>query len=93
MLWKGQHSWNISVMKEARADLKVVLESSTECPSRGIFFVHKKNHQNKQTYFKTILQALLLVTKQADPIKGLLKSIRLFNIVLSSTLQSPLKIV
>ena len=34
---KGQHSWNISVMKEARVDLKVVLELSAECPFRGIF--------------------------------------------------------
>ena len=35
---KGQHSWKISVMKEARVDPKVVLESLMECPSRGIFF-------------------------------------------------------
>ena len=35
-----------------------------------------------------ILQALLLVTKQAEPIKGLF--IRLFGVVLSSTLQFPL---
>ena len=32
---KGQHSWNISVTKEARVDPKVVLESSVECSSRG----------------------------------------------------------
>ena len=66
MLPKGQHSWNISVMKEARVDPKVVLELSTECSSGESFFVHKKNPQNKQTYFKTILQAFLLVTKQAE---------------------------
>ena len=44
VLRKGQHSWNISVTKEARVDPKVVLESSMECPSRGIFFSVKKNH-------------------------------------------------
>ena len=38
-----------------------------------IFWPITKNSQNKQTYFKIILQALLLVTKQAEPIKGLLK--------------------
>ena len=38
VLRKGQHSWNISVTKEARSDPKVVLESSMECPFRGIFF-------------------------------------------------------
>ena len=75
MLRKGQHSWNISVTKEARVDPKVVLESLTECPSRRNFFVHKKNHQ---TYFNTILQALLLVTQQAEPIKGLSTAVHLF---------------
>ena len=35
-----------------------------------------------------ILQALLLVTKQAEPIKGIF--IRLLSIVLSSALHSPL---
>ena len=77
MLRKGQHSWNISVRKEAMVDPKVVLESSMECPSRGIFFVHKKiiktNKHISNRYFK-----LLLVTKQADPIKGLLKGIHSF---------------
>ena len=34
VLPKGQHSWNISVMKEARV---VVLEPPMECPSRRIF--------------------------------------------------------
>ena len=63
-------------------DPKVVLESSMECPFLGIFFARKKNSQNKQTYFKMILQALLLVTKQ--------QFICLFSVVLSSTLQSPL---
>ena len=38
VLRKGQRSWNIFLTKEARADPKVVLESSMECPSRGIFF-------------------------------------------------------
>ena len=38
VLPKGQHSWNISVTKEARMDLKVVLELSMECLFRGIFF-------------------------------------------------------
>ena len=38
VLRKGQHSWNISVTKEARVDPKVVLELLMECPSRGIFF-------------------------------------------------------
>ena len=47
-------------------------------PFSGNLFLSIKNHQNKQTYFKTILQALLLVTKQAYPIKGLLKGIHLF---------------
>ena len=62
---KGQHSWNISVTKEARVDPKVVLESLMECPyfARTIFF------KPKQTYFKLMLQALLLVTNQAEPVK------------------------
>jgi len=34
-----------------------------------------------------ILQALLLVTKQSEPIKGLLTAVH--SVVLSSTLQSP----
>ena len=38
MFRKGQRSWNISVTKEARMDPKVVLESSTKCLFRGIFF-------------------------------------------------------
>ena len=38
VLPKGQLSWNISLMKEARVDPKIVLELSMECPSRGIFF-------------------------------------------------------
>ena len=38
VLPNGQHSWNISVTKEARVDPKVVLESLMKCPSRGIFF-------------------------------------------------------
>jgi len=43
VLLKGQHSWNISVTKEARMDPKVVLESSMECHSQGIlFFTVKK---------------------------------------------------
>ena len=52
----------------------------------GIFFLPKKNRQHKQTYFKIILQALLLVTKQAEPIKGLLTAVHSF-VVLTSTLQ------
>ena len=40
----------------------------------NLFLSIEKNHQNKQT----ILQALLLVTKQAEPIKGLLNGIHLF---------------
>ena len=31
VLPKGQHSWHISVMKEARMDPKVVLELSMKC--------------------------------------------------------------
>ena len=42
VLPKGQHSWNISVTKEARVDPKVVLESSMECPSRGNFLLPVK---------------------------------------------------
>ena len=38
VLRKGQHSWNISVMKEARMVPKVVLESSMEFLFHGIFF-------------------------------------------------------
>ena len=59
----------------------------------------KKNCQNKQTYFKMKFQALLLVTKQAEPIKSLLikcskqQLICLFSVVLSSTLQCSLNIV
>ena len=42
VLPKGQHSWNISETKEARVDPKVVLESSAECPFRGIFICPPK---------------------------------------------------
>ena len=38
VLRKGQHSWNISVMKQARMDPKVVLELLMECPSWEISF-------------------------------------------------------
>ena len=38
VLPKGQHSWNISVMKEAKMDPKVVFESSAKCSFRRIFF-------------------------------------------------------
>ena len=38
VLPKGQHSWNISITKEARMDPEVVLDSSAECLFRGIFF-------------------------------------------------------
>ena len=75
MLLKGQHPRNISVTKEDRMDPKVVLESSMECLFRGIFFSRKKIVKIKGTYFKMILQALLLVTKQAEPIKGLLTAV------------------
>ena len=45
MLPKGQHSWNISVTKEARVDPKVVLESSLleSC------FAHKKSLKETNT--------------------------------------------
>ena len=56
----------MSLTKEARVDPKVVLELSAHF--REYFFL------NKQAYLKKILQALLLVTKQAEPIKGLLNS-------------------
>ena len=75
VLPKGKHSRNISVTEKARMDPKVVLELSMECPFGVSFFGSKNNHQNKQTYFKMILQALLLVTKQAEPIKGLLTAV------------------
>ena len=39
---KGQHSWNISITKEARMDPEVVLDSAAECLFRGIFFARKK---------------------------------------------------
>ena len=78
MLPKGQHSWNISVTKEARVDPKVVLESLMECPSEVIFFWPYIFFKNKQTYFKIKLQTLLLVTNQAEPIKGLLTAVHLF---------------
>ena len=77
VLRKGQYSWNISVKKEARVDPKVVLELSAECPFGGIFFC-PIFFLNKRTYFKKILQALLLVTNQAEPIKGLLTAVHLF---------------
>ena len=37
VLPKGQHSWNISITKEARIDPEVVLDSSAECLFWGIF--------------------------------------------------------
>ena len=46
-----------------------------------------KNLQNKRTYFMLILQALLLVKKQAVPNQ---QFIRLFCAFILSTLQSPL---
>ena len=69
---KGQHSWNISVTKEARVDPKVVLESSMECPSRESIFARKKIVKTNKHSSKMILQVLLLVTNQAEPNKGLL---------------------
>ena len=65
-LWKGQHTWNISVTKEARADPKVVLESSTECPSRGIFFSSiEKNHNGlADGFLDEFLHGLFLKGKQ-----------------------------
>ena len=42
VLRKGQHSWNISVTKEARMDPEVVLDSSAECLFRESFFARKK---------------------------------------------------
>ena len=42
VLPKGQHSWNISVTKEARMDPEVVLDSSAECLFWGIFFCLQK---------------------------------------------------
>ena len=50
VLPKGQLSWNISLMKEARVDPKIVLELSMECPSRGIFFFPYLFCKNKKTY-------------------------------------------
>ena len=67
---KGQHSWNISLTKEARVDPKVVLELSMECLTLEIFFARKKIRKKIKTYFKIILQALLLVTNQTDPFRG-----------------------
>ena len=75
---KGQHSWNISVTKEARMDTKVVLNRRLNALFGEYFFARKKNRLNKRTYFKMILQALLLVTKQAEPIKGLLTVVHSF---------------
>ena len=62
VLPKGQHSWNISLTKEARVNPKVDLESSVEWPFLGKIIYHDKNRGNNQTYSKLILQALLLVT-------------------------------
>ena len=75
---KKKKSWFISVTKEARVDLKVVLESSMECPFGLSFVAHKKNRQNKQTYFKMKFQALLLVTKQAEHTKRVLTAFHFF---------------
>ena len=47
-------------------------------PFSGYIFLPIKNSQNKQIYSKMILHALLLVTKQAEPIKGLLTAVHLF---------------
>ena len=78
VLPKGQHSWNISVTKEARGDPKVVLELLMECPSWGFFVFFQKKNSNKETCFKIILKALLLATNQAEPIKGLLTAVHSF---------------
>ena len=88
---KGQHSWNISVTKEARMDPKVVLESSIKCPYQEIFFAPKKILETNKHTSKMILQALLLVTNLPEPIKGLLTAVHsFFSVVFSSNLQSPL---
>ena len=61
VLRKGQHSWNISVTKEARVDPKVVLESSAECPFRGIFFFAPK---------KSVKQTNILQNDTSSPLIG-----------------------
>ena len=60
VLRKGQHSWNISVTKEARVDPKVVLESSTECPSRGIFFLSIKKSSKQTNIFQNDTSSSLI---------------------------------
>ena len=66
MLPKGQCSWNIAVTKEARMDPKVVLEFRWNTLI-GEYFLSIKKSSKQQTYFKIILQALSLVTNQAEP--------------------------
>ena len=70
VLLKGQHSWNISVTKEARVDPRVVLESSMECPSRESIFACKKivktNKHTSKLYFKL---SYWLQNRQS-PLKG-----------------------
>ena len=71
-------TWNIFVTNEVRGGTKGSVKFSVECPSREPFFANEKNHQNKLIYFILVLQALLLVTNQAEPFKGLLTAVHLF---------------
>ena len=70
VLPKGQHSWNISVTKEARVDPKVVLESSMECPSRGIFFCPKKNVKTNKHTSKRYFKLSYWLQNRQSPLKG-----------------------
>ena len=79
MLPKGQHSWNISVTKEARVDPKGSSGIVDGMPfSRNLFLTIFFFFLNKKTYFKMMFQALLLVTNQAKPFKGLFTAVHPF---------------
>ena len=60
VLRRGQHSWNISVTKEARAYPKVVLELSTECPSWRIFICPWKKSSKQTNIFQNYTSSSLI---------------------------------
>ena len=80
---KGQHSWNISVTKQARMDPKVVLELSMECPFRGIFFCPKKQSLKQTNILQNYTSSSLIGYKTGRAHKKALNSSPFICLVLS----------
>ena len=89
MLRKEQHSWNISVTKEARMEPKVLLESSMECLFGGIFLPVKKLSKQTNILQNHTSRSLIVYKKGRAHYKALNSSLFVCLELSFSPLSSP----